>query len=158
MTPNKPDTFDSIVDSVAEDLYVILPLLGRILRSKLGKIPSSQFDTKLSLSHMKIIQVLHEGGARRVSEVADALFIPRPQMTYLVDRLVKYSLVERSLDSADRRTVNVSLTEKGKAMVGEQGTLFRDALKSAVSDLGMEEVQQLSESLKKLKELLTKIG
>lgn len=158
MTLRKPDTLDSTVDSVAEDLYVILPLLGRVLRRKLGKIPSSHLEMSLSLSHLKIIQALHESGLRHVSEVADALLIPRPRMTYLVDRLAKYHLVERTLDAQDRRTVNIGLTETGREMVGEHDTMLRDALKSAVSDLDTEEVMQLSESLKKLKELLTKIA
>ena len=158
MTLRKPDSYDSAIDSVADDLYVILPLLGSILRRKLGSMPSSHLETRLSLSHLKIIQVLHETGTRHVSEVADSLAIPRPRMTYLIDRLVKYGLVERSLDNQDRRTVNIGLTEMGRGMVGEHDTMLRDALRSAISDLDTEEVRQLSQSLKELKELLTKIA
>lgn len=155
---HKREAYDSAIDSVADELYVILPLLGSILRRKLGKMPSSNLETRFSLSHLKVIQVLHETGTRHVSEVADALAIPRPRMTYLVDMLVKHGLVERTLDEQDRRTVNIGLTEMGREMVGEHDTILKDALKSAISDLDTKEVEQLSESLKKLKELLAKMA
>jgi DNA-binding MarR family transcriptional regulator len=146
------------LDSVIEDMQEIMSLMNQILRVRLGKIELTHLDTNLSFAHWRIISVLQETGTCHISEVADALTIPRPMMTYLVDRLVSLNLVERVLDSADRRKVNISLTEFGRAMLGEHQRLVEGAFKSAISHLSHKEMQEFSESLKKLKELLAKIG
>jgi len=146
------------LDSVIEDMQEIASLMNQILRTRLGKIEFNHLDTSLSFAHLRIISVLQETGTCHISEVADSLAIPRPKMTYLVDRLVNLNLVERVLDSADRRKVNISLTEFGRTMLGEHQNLVEGAFKSAISRLSRQEMWEFSESLKKMKELLKKIG
>ena len=48
--------------------------------------------------------------------LADRLHIQKPLATRLIDHLELHELVERKLDSTDRRKFNLHLTEQGQQM------------------------------------------
>lgn len=73
-----------------------------------------------------------------------------PDVTRIIDRMLKMGWVERLLDSSDRRKVLVRLTEKGHRLVNE--------LDQPVSELHKTHLGHLSESeLKQCIDLMIKI-
>ena len=151
------ETRDNTLDSVVEDIYSILPLLCRTIHRKFLRNTFSRIDENLLPPHFEIMRMLQEAGTLHISEIGDELLISRPQMTYLIDRLVNLNLVERRPDPSDRRTINVCLTDEGKSIVRERIELVRGTFKAAISRLSIEELGELSASLKKLREMLTKL-
>jgi len=64
-------------------------------------------------------------GTATISEIADFLQEKHNSVVGLVDRAVQSGLVERAEDSADRRVVVVSLTQRGEEILSRLALLHR---------------------------------
>jgi DNA-binding MarR family transcriptional regulator len=146
-----------ILGKVAVDLISVPPLIFRLLRSKLIKTTLADIDADIKLPHFEIMQVLKEEGTLHVAEIGHKLQIAKAQMTYLIDKLVELDYVERQMDAADRRTLNIALTDKGRGLLEEHETCLINAVQGIMSSLTEEELETLSASLRNLKNSLLKI-
>src|SRR5882757_1396881 len=77
-------------------------------------------DGGLSYIQFQILAVLGENadGRQRMTDVADRLVHSRSGLTYQVARLAEAGLVARAPSPDDERTVNISLTAAGRAVLG----------------------------------------
>lgn len=148
---------DSMLGALADDLFSIPALIARASRRKLLKTALACIDESISPLHFGIMKALSETGTLHVTAIGDRLQIPGPQMTRLVDRLVALGLVERRPDAADRRSINLTLTEKGRTVMKEHGAAVRDSVKEALACLTDEELQQLSVSLRTLRDIFSRL-
>ena len=146
-----------ILDSVIEDLFSIPPLIFRGIRRKLLKTALVSIDVDISPLHFEIMKLLHEAGTLHVAEIGERLRIARPQMTHLIDKLVDVGIVERQTDTIDRRMINIVLTDKGKTTLKEHDSNIRKAMRETLSCLTDEELDDLSDSLRKLRDILSKL-
>src|SRR3972149_2576871 len=102
---------DTHIDRILENLSAVLPVFHKkLLKMNLGGVTGD-----LTRLHLGIMGMLREGRLP-VSELARMTVIPKPQMTRLIDQLVKAGIVERRADSADRRVINIALTEYGRVL------------------------------------------
>jgi len=147
----------NILDSVTEDLLSIPPLIFRGIRRKLLKTALVSIDVDISPLHFGIMKLLYDVGTLHIAEIGERLQVARPQMTHLIDKLVDRELVERHTDTADRRMVNVTLTDKGKTTIEEHDSNIRKAMRENLSCFTDEELDYLSDSLRKLRDLLSKL-
>jgi len=147
----------SALDGVVEDLLSIPSLLRRSINRKVLKSALAQIEAAISLLHLEIMMTLKEAGTKHIAEIGEKLLIPKPQMTHLIDRLVGLEIVERRPDTADRRITNITLTEKGRKMIEEHDRLFKSSIKENLSCLTDEELQELSTSLRSLRDILSKL-
>jgi DNA-binding MarR family transcriptional regulator len=73
----------------------------------------------LSLSQYNILRILR--GARsealRISQIGERMIYRDPDVTRLVDRLVREGLARRRADPDDRRVVRVEITREGLALL-----------------------------------------
>jgi DNA-binding MarR family transcriptional regulator len=145
-----------ILIKVTDELLSTMPLIARITRKKISR-PSLGFHEYVSPLHHEIMKTLEKEGTMHISEVASRLLVPRPQMTHLIDRLVDLGLVERRIDEADRRTINVALTGQARRMLKKMDSVIRDNVGEALSSLSDEEMQELLASVKKLREILSSL-
>jgi len=148
---------DSMLGALADDLFSIPALIARASRRKLLKTALTSIDETITPLHFGIMRALSEVETMHVTAVGDTLQIPGPQMTRLVDRLVALGLVERRPDAADRRTINLALSEKGRMVIEEHGAAIRDSVKEALSCLSDEELQELSASLRALRDIFSRL-
>jgi DNA-binding MarR family transcriptional regulator len=142
---------------VALDLLSIPPLIFRLLRRKVIKTCLEDIDADVRINHFEIMHVLKEEGRLHVAEIGQRLQIAKAQMTHLIDKLVALDLVERRMDASDRRTLNIDLTEKGKAMLEEHENFMVNAVRENMSSLTEEELATLSSSLRNLRDTLFKL-
>ncbi|NJP94115.1 MarR family transcriptional regulator [Nonomuraea sp. FMUSA5-5] len=84
------------------------------------------------------------------SELSDVLMMSRAGMTNRLDRLEAAGLVERSLDPADRRSFRVRLTEEGLRLIDDALTEHAANLARLAAPLTPEDVETLSELMRKL--------
>ena len=147
----------SALDGVVEDLLSIPSLLRRSINRKVLKSALAQIEAAISLLHLEIMMTLKEASTKHIAEIGEKLLIPKPQMTHLIDRLVGLEIVERRPDTADRRITNITLTEKGRKMIEEHDRLFKSSIKENLSCLTDEELQELSTSLRSLRDILSKL-
>lgn len=145
------------LDGIINNLYYIMPLFHRAIKKKLFQNKTTLAQHGLLPHHYEIMRMLHESGQVHISSVADKLFIPRPQMTYLIDKLVDTGMVERNTDPSDRRMLDIQLTSKGKLIIKEHGKHTRDALKESMANLTNDELKEVSASLQKIREVFSKL-
>jgi DNA-binding MarR family transcriptional regulator len=146
-----------ILDRITADLLSVPPLIFRGVRRKLLKIALVDINVDISPLHFEIMALLREAGTLHVAEIGERLQIARAQMTHLIDKLVDLSIVERQMYIADRRMTNIVLTGKGRAILEEHDNNIRKAIKETLSCLTNEELDDLSDSLGKLRDIFSKL-
>jgi len=146
-----------ILEKVAVDLLSILPLIFRGIRKKLIKTTLADIDVNITPHHFEIIRLLREEGTLHVAEIGERLQIAKAQMTQLIDKLVDLNIVERKMDIADRRTINITLTGHGRIVLEEHRNRLMNAMQEAMSRLTDEELVDLSDSLRNIRDILSKL-
>src|SRR6266849_3614342 len=85
----------------------------------------------LTLTQAQTLRLLRTAGLP-TSRLAIALGISAPAVTQLTDRLIRKHLIERRSTEADRRWVNIELTEKGRLVIDgfrrRRNEIFGEAL------------------------------
>jgi len=146
-----------ILEKVTVDLLSILPLIFRGIRRKLIKTTLADIDVSITPHHFEIIRLLKGEGTLHVAEIGERLQIAKAQMTQLIDKLVDLNMVERKMDIADRRTINITLTGHGRLVLEEHRNRFMNVMQEAMSSLTNEELADLSDSLRKIRDILSKL-
>ncbi len=143
---------NNTIDRILENLFHILPMIHKkLLRMDLDGVTGD-----LSRLHLAIMGMLREKSLA-VSEVAKILVIPKSQMTHLIDQLVDLDIVARHPDAKDRRVINISLTDHGKAMLKECRRIMKQTMRNKLSHLTPAELADLSIALEKLKNIGAKL-
>jgi MarR family transcriptional regulator, organic hydroperoxide resistance regulator len=91
-----------------------------------------------------------------VKGLGEALGLDSGTLSPLLKRLEQAGLVSRTRDRQDERQVNITLTEKGRALQGEAAAIM-PAIAEATG-CGLDEVISLRERLKSLQQNLTEAG
>jgi DNA-binding MarR family transcriptional regulator len=146
-----------ILEGVAVDLLSIPPLIFRGIQRRLIKTTLADIDVNITPHHFEIMILLKQEGTLHVAEIGERLQIAKAQMTQLIDRLVNFNMVERKMDIADRRTINIILTEQGRRFLEERRNNIMSAIRETLSRLTDEELEDLSDSLRKLRDILSKL-
>lgn len=148
---------DDILEKTTNDLLSVPPLIFRGVRRKLLKVTLNDINKEISPLHYEILVLLHQVGTLHIAEIGERLLIARAQMTHLIDKLVALGLVERQIDSTDRRMIKIVLTAKSRAIVEEHDSNLRRAVRETLSCLADEEFEDLSNSLERIREILSRL-
>lgn len=107
---------------------------------------------KLNDQHYNILRILRGSGATPLSpgELKKRLINKRGDLTRLVDKLVKRSLVNRCTNPECRRLVDITITEKGLALLKELDVDTEGEVALA-KKLSEEEAKQLNALLDKIR-------
>lgn len=139
---------DGNIDRILESMSKVLPLFHRkLLRMDLGGA-----DRDLTRLHFMVMGVLSEKSTT-VSEIARIASISRPQVTSLIDKLVRLGAVERHPDENDRRVINIVLTEYGRNLLEKTSRKIKQGIKEKLSRLTPEELADMSAALETLKKI-----
>ena len=142
---------------VAVDLLSIPSLVFRIVRRKFIMTTLADIEEDIRFPHFEIMTVLKYEGTLHVAEIGEKLQIAKAQMTHLIDKLVELDMVERNIDTTDRRTINVTLTDRGKTFLELHENNITNAVREYISCLEDEELEALSQSLRTLRDTLLKL-
>ena len=148
---------NDILDRITADLLSVPPLIFRGVRRRLLKTALDSINVDISPLHFEIMRLVQEDGTLHITEIGERLQVARAQMTHLIDKLVELGMVERQADSNDRRVTNIVLTGKGSAFLEEHGGNIKKATKETLSSLTDEELADLSDSLEKMRDILSKL-
>jgi len=142
---------------IALDLLSVPPLVFRMVRRKVAITTLADTNLDIKLLHFEIMRVLKDEGTLHTAKIGEKLLIAKAQMTHLTDKLVEMDFVKREIGSDDRRTINITLTDKGGKVLEEQDNLVINAMQENMSSLSNEELEDLSKSLRKLRDILYKL-
>jgi DNA-binding MarR family transcriptional regulator len=146
-----------VLESITEDLLSIPPLIFRGVRRKLLKTALANGEVDITPLQFEIMRLLEEVGTLHIAEIGDKLQIARPQMTHLIDKLEDLGMVERQMGTADRRMINIVLTGQGKNTLKQHDSRIRNAIRETLSCLTDDELEDLSDSLRKTRDVLSKL-
>ncbi len=148
---------NEILERVAEDLLSVPPIIFRIVRNKLIRTTLTDIGAVITPHQFEIIRLLMEEGNLHVAEIGQRLQIARAQMTQLIERLVDLKIVDRKPDITDRRIINIALTSQGITLLEEHKNSVKRAVSETMSFLTEKELEELSDSLRKLRDILYKL-
>jgi DNA-binding MarR family transcriptional regulator len=96
-------------------------------------------DTGLSLTQVNVVMHLYHGEICSVSDIGAHLKVTNAAASQTVDQLVQAGLLERTEDPNDRRTKQIKLTPKGRAIV-EKGIEARSQwIEALANELSLEQ-------------------
>ncbi len=142
---------------IALDLLSVPPLVFRMVRRKVAMTTLADSYVDIKLLHFEIMRVLKDEGTMHTAKIGEKLLIAKAQMTHLIDKLVELDFVKREMGSDDRRTINITITDKGREVLEEQDSLVINAMQENMSSLSDKELEALSSSLRKLRDILIKL-
>jgi len=138
--------------ATAETRHVLdsLRLIVRLLR-----ISSRNAEQKVGLSgaQLFVLQGLSRQGPCSVNELSAYTATDQSSVSVVVSRLVARGHVRRAASKVDRRSVVLSLTPSGRALLAAAPEAAQDRLLSALSKLERAEAVSLSALLGKVVEL-----
>ena len=141
-------------DQVAIAILETIPPSMRAIR---GQMRSGR-AASLSMAQFRLLLFVRRHPATSLSPVAEHLGTPLPAASQLVERLVRAGLVTREQQLAERRRVELRLTEAGGATLAECDARTRAWLCERLSGLAGEKLDRLSGALQELRGLLTENG
>jgi DNA-binding MarR family transcriptional regulator len=132
------------------DVFELLDQVARQLRDIQRETVR---EANLTPPQYQTLRLLWVQDGRPFKELAASNGCTPPTMTGIVDTLEKKGLVTRQPNPADRRSLLVTLTEKGRALEGSTPNLERIYASCCVG-LSAEEFRQLGSLLEKLHQSL----
>ena len=145
---------DSIKEKVAENLIALLPFYHKKIFG-----PGGQGITGMQAAQYRILGVLmKEGTPLSMSELGKRQYISKPYMTILVDQLIQDGYVQRIPDTGDRRVINIAITAEGKRHLKQAASRYKETIKNMLAELDHQDLEDLCQSLEKLRNIIAKIS
>lgn len=143
---------DSNIDHILENLTAVLPVFHKkLLKMNLGGVTGD-----LTRLHLGIMGMLRER-SMTVSELARLTVVPKPQMTRLIDHLVKLGIVERHADREDRRVANIVLTEYGRVLAEDVRQKVQESIRTDLASLSPEDLDEMAKALTTLRRIFARL-
>ena len=121
----------------------------RRLRARAGRFPG-----ELTLPQYHLLEALREDSELPVGELADRAGVAPPTATRMLDCLARDGFVERRHSESDRRSVLVSLTDRGEAAVENAHDVIEAWRREVFERLKPEEREPAARLLARLAEVL----
>lgn len=147
------DEPNEIQELQVELLYVLPQWHYRIAK------PFKQLlDEGISLEMYYCLQILRWlGGMATMSELGQWTQMPKQQMTKMVNRLVEHNFVERSYDPADRRIINIKITDTASEYIEHFLTEDAKCFKNLLEQMGKEGRASFKGALETITGILEKL-
>jgi DNA-binding MarR family transcriptional regulator len=149
---NHSASTDAAIDSILKDLLLVLP----VFHKKLLPTDLSMVTGDLTRLHLAVMGMLSEQG-QTATELARTMALPKSQMTPAVAQLVERGIVERQVDSRDRRLVNLSLTAHGRVFLEEMHCKAEEYIRGKLSGLPPEDLRRLSDALATIRDVVSRV-
>lgn len=129
----------------------LVDMFGRINKIE-ERVMAEGLGNAVSITEIHIIEKIGVMESARMSEIARSIGVTLATLTVACDKLAAKDLICRVRDNKDRRVVNISLTDKGRAAYEYHRAFHERMISSVLETLSPEQALVLAESLKKLQE------
>ena len=131
------------------EAFLNILVTANLLRLKIDNVCSKFGITGTQFNVLRILKgVYPEGYPRR--EIICRMIEPAPDVTRLIDRLIKEGLVERYFSSEDRRLSLARITKRGIKTLEKAKPNIDDLFKLISKNLSASEVKKISDLLEKI--------
>lgn len=129
-----------------DELLSVVLAASRILVAISAHSIASVEDT-VDLVQFRVLVVIASRAACSLNDVADAVGLHVSTASRTCDRLVARGLVQRDAREADRRTLDLTLTRSGKALVGRALRRRRHELLAVLARLSPQQQRRLAAAM-----------
>jgi len=131
----------------AEDLRHLLSRWVRATREQTGTPSSASIET---------LRILHDEGPAPIVTLADRRLVKHQSMRSVVEQLATEKMVQKIVDTSDRRNQIVSITEKGRAVLKKEQSIRARWIAQLLKGCSSEEMDQVLAAMSTLERLLDK--
>lgn len=102
------------------------------------------------IHYLDIIEMLESRGVRvKVSDISDALDLPRPGVTRTVKEMEQKGYLQKTASEEDGRVTYISVTKAGKALSEKYNKTYFSALVPYLSDISEEDADRTIQTIEK---------
>jgi DNA-binding MarR family transcriptional regulator len=106
----------------------------------------------LTVTQLRVLTHLNQREGLSNAELADLLYVTRPSVSALLERLERGGFIRREVAQNDRRGISIWLEDRGRQIVKSLQAESQEYAASLMQDLSPNEIQQLATSLSRLVE------
>jgi len=135
-----------LIEDFLGSVQIFASAISELLEAQLREATGSA----VTFSQIKLLNLIAQTEGHTISDVAAFLGVSNAAASKAVDRLVRRGLLRRAEAEADRRAVELSLTEEGKSILVTYHAITRKALQDLFGGLSEKELQETSRLLDRL--------
>ena len=113
-------------------------------------------DGSLNATEAFSIEVIYLLGSPTIREFADYIDISQPNATYKVNNLIKKGYIKKNNSSADKREYHLEVTDKFLSYYGINDTYFKKIMNRIEQSYTPEEVDLLSDMMRRITQEIAK--
>ena len=121
------------------------------------KIHKMEYETMkaggLTPSQFAVLEVLYSKGDLKICEIIEKTLTTSGNVTVVIKNLEKDGLVSKNIDLEDKRSMLISITDKGKKIMDEIFPKHVDNINNIFDILTIEEKLELKKILKKFRDV-----
>lgn len=137
-------------EQAIDRFWETVPPLWNTVRSHIRATATAKFD--ISVEQFHVLRYVRRG-TDSMSELATAKNISRPAISQAVDVLVKKGLLTRVQSTADRRYVDLALTDAGNNLLDTVFQENRRWMKERMCDLSNDELETIVKAMEVMKKI-----
>lgn len=103
----------------------------------------------LTVTQLRLLSILDQEGGMSNADLADRLYVTRPSVSALLERLERGGFIRREVSPSDRRGIRIWLEERGHNAVANVRGDFRAYTATLMEDLSDEEIEVLADSFER---------
>ena len=108
------------------------------------------------IQYLEVIQILEQEGHRvKVSDISDALSIPRPGVTRTVKEMEAKGYLRKLTSQEDGRITYISITEEGSALSKKYDEEYFTDLASSMEDISEADAEVMIRTIEKFYQIMS---
>jgi DNA-binding MarR family transcriptional regulator len=139
--------YTRLPEPLRTDTQGILDAVRRVVRALREDSRASEETLGLSAAQLFVLQRLRDGGPGSIGELAERTLTHQSSVSAVAARVVKLGLARRSRSASDARRAELSLTDKGRALLRRAPEAIQARLISAIVRMRPGERRQLARLL-----------
>jgi MarR family transcriptional regulator, 2-MHQ and catechol-resistance regulon repressor len=136
-----------MTENLSLKAFVVLLKANKTLEELIKKDISSH---GMRTSDFTVLEALYHKGQQTIKQITQAVLINTGSITYVIDKLEKKGLLERTPCKDDRRVVYIQLTDQGIKLMEEIFPLHQQVIESVFEDVTDEEKKIVIDALKRI--------
>lgn len=127
--------------------------LAKRIREMLPPLPEGVMPSYIK--YLEVVQTLEKNSSHvRVSDISDALDLPRPGVTRTVKEMEQKGYLRKLASSDDRRVTYISITEEGRELSQKYDENYFSELSAYLDDISEEEADCMIRTIGKFYEIM----
>ena len=127
--------------------------LAKRIREMLPPLPEGVMPSYIK--YLEVVQTLEKKSSHvRVSDISDALDLPRPGVTRTVKEMEQKGYLRKLASSDDRRVTYISITEEGRELSRKYDENYFSELSAYLDDISEEEADCMIRTIGKFYEIM----